>query len=166
MTMVSNIRWGDEAQTQILCEADLGFGVTTQRLMPNDDTAVAASRLRAEILDGQHGEIGPFVAPDPAAAIDTWRATASIARGPFCLNLMAAGILPPAEAVLAAKGEWPATFAAAITGLTEAQAAAAQIDWASATTIRRNHPMIATLAAQAGLADAQVDALFGMTQAP
>lgn len=100
---------------------------------------------------------------DPAAELAAWRGQASLPRTTFCANLLAAGILPPAEAVEATKGNWPATFDAALVSLTETEATLAQIEWAGATTIRRNHPMIATLAALAGLTETQVDALFGRT---
>lgn len=97
----------------------------------------------------------------PVEDHSAWRGTASVPRGLFCTNLMAAGVLPPPEAVAAAKGEWPATFDAALASLTDIEAAAAQIEWAGATSIRRNHPMITTLAALAGMTDEQVDGLFG-----
>lgn len=94
---------------------------------------------------------------DPSA----WRATASMSRGAFCSALIDAGVLPPSEAVTASRGEWPATFAKALDGMSEVAAAKAAIEWATATTIRRNHPIIAMLAAFSKMTDAQVDTLFG-----
>jgi hypothetical protein len=93
--------------------------------------------------------------------IEVIRAEMVISRGAFCLALAGAGVLPPVEAIDAAKGNWPATFAAALTGLSDAEGFGAQIEWATAQNIRRTHPLLAVLAAAAGLSDAQVDALFG-----
>ena len=94
--------------------------------------------------------------------IEEIRAGASLDLGPFCMALVGAGILPAIEAIDAAKGNWPATFNAALAGLSDAERVGAQIEWASAQRIRRNHPLIAMLAAAANLTDAQVDALFGI----
>jgi hypothetical protein len=98
---------------------------------------------------------------DPAKALADWRATASMSRLQFCWALAAAGILPKPEALASAKGEWPATFSAALSGMTADQEFGAQLEWATATTIRRNHQMIAMLTKPANLTPEQVDALFG-----
>ena len=90
------------------------------------------------------------------------REETSITRGAFCLGLVGAKILPAAEAIDAAKGGWPATFAKALSDLSDTEKVGAQIEWATAKSIRRNHPLIAMLAAAARLSDAQVDALFGI----
>jgi hypothetical protein len=90
------------------------------------------------------------------------RAGASLTRRAFCLALSVADILPPAQAIEAAKGSWPATFAAALAGLSDAEKFAAQIEWATAQNVQRTHPLIAMLADAANLSAAQVDMLFGI----
>jgi len=100
--------------------------------------------------------------PDPAETLAAERAATSLPKAEFCTNLMGASILPPADAIEASRGKWPVTFDAVIADLPVAEAAAYQITWAGATTISRVHPLIALLAAHAGLTDAQVDALFGI----
>tara|TARA_R110001606_G_scaffold173924_3_gene320410 strand:- start:1909 stop:2466 length:558 start_codon:yes stop_codon:yes gene_type:complete len=90
-----------------------------------------------------------------------WRGRALLYRRDFCIALKRAGILPVAEAIAAAKGDWPTTFETALSSLTQDEQDEAQIEWASVIEIRRNHPMIAMLGVAAGMADAQVDALFG-----
>ena len=94
--------------------------------------------------------------------IEDIRAGASLDLIDFITALVGAGILPPADGIDAAKGNWPATFAAALAGMPDAQKVAAQIEWAAVQRIRRNHPLIAMLASAARLSDAQVDALFGI----
>ena len=101
-------------------------------------------------------------APSFEPTLAEQRAATFLPKSDFCTNLMGAGILPPADAAEASRGKWPVTFDAVISSLPEAEAAAYQITWAGATTISRMHPLIALLAAHAGLTDAQVDALFGI----
>ena len=94
--------------------------------------------------------------------IEDIRAGASLDLIDFIKALVVAGILPPAEAIAASKGEWPATFASALSSMSDAAKVDAQIEWGAARTIRRNHPLIEMLAADANLSAAQVDALFGI----
>jgi hypothetical protein len=97
-------------------------------------------------------------------AIEDIRAGTFLTRRAFCLALAVAGILPTAEAIDAAKGNWPATFASALAGLSDAEKVAAQIEWATAQNVQRTHPLLAMLAGPdaANLSPAQVDALFGI----
>jgi hypothetical protein len=97
--------------------------------------------------------------------IEDIRAGMTLDRGQFCLALAGADILPPAEAIDAAKGNWPATFDAALASLSDAEKFAAQIEWATAQNVQRTHPLIAMLAAAANLSDAQVDTMFGIGEA-
>ena len=90
-----------------------------------------------------------------------WRGQATLHRRDFCIALKRAGVLPVAEAIAAAKGDWPTAFETALNALTQDEQDEAQIEWASVVEIRRNHPMIAMLGAAAGMTDVQVDALFG-----
>jgi hypothetical protein len=97
--------------------------------------------------------------------IEDRRAKAELSRAAFCMRLLALGILPAAEAVTAARGEWPGTFGAAIAGLPEAQAAAAQIEWATSETVRYGAPSLQGLALMQAGGDAEramaiLDAIF------
>ena len=117
-------------------------------------------------LDVQTGKLTPdpegWVAPSFLPSLADRRASTSIPRGTLCINLMAADLLTPADALAAAKGNWPSVFAAALTGLSEDDQAAAQILWADAQTIPRMHPWILAVQASIGVTDAQADALFGI----
>lgn len=62
------------------------------------------------------------------------------------LQLLRAGLLDRADAAIAA-----------MEGI---EGRAAQIEWASATTLRRDHPLVAALGTQLGLTDEQIDGLF------
>lgn len=101
-----------------------------------------------------------IIAPDP-------RITASLSRLDFCLALMRLKILPVDECKAAARGEWPATFAAFVAGLPTDEAAEAEIRWATAQTVEYGNPLLQGLAlAHAGDATgaaALLDAIFGVT---
>lgn len=103
-----------------------------------------------------------YVAPSFIPSLAERRAACAIPRGTLCTNLLTVGLLSPADAVSASKGNWPDVFAAAISGLSATDQAKAQISWAGAASIPRMHPLILTVQATIGLTDAQVDALFGI----
>lgn len=92
-----------------------------------------------------------------------YRNTASLSRRDFCLGLASAGILPNADAIAAARGDWPDAMASFLTYLDAAQAVDAQIEWAAAGSIERMHPFVLSLASWLSMPDADVDALFGIT---
>ena len=99
--------------------------------------------------------------------LDAERARAVLNRKDFCSALWKAGILPQDQAIMAARGEWPATFAAFTTGLSSEAATDAQIEWATSMTIRYVAPTLQALAlAHSGddqaQATATLDALFGI----
>lgn len=96
------------------------------------------------------------------------RPIASMSRVDFCKVLWRQGLLPQSEAVQAARGEWPATFASFTAGLSADAAADAQIEWAGSVTIRYMAPTLQALAlAHAGgdqvQATAILDQLFGIS---
>lgn len=102
--------------------------------------------------------------PAPAQPTDAelraaWRPGASLSRAEFCIALKRAGVLSAQEAKVAAKGDWPASFAAALAGVTDADEA--EILWAGVGTVERTHPLLIVLQAASGLTDEQIDALFG-----
>lgn len=119
-----------------------------------------------EALAGVFGAVAPYVPPPPPTPPDP-RDTAELPRAEFCKALRRAGILPASEAVIAAQGGWPDTFAAFVTGLTPDEAADAQIDWAAAVTIRYTAPLLQHLAlghsgGDQAAATALLDGLFGI----
>lgn len=117
------------------------------------------------LKNGQIIEVSADQFPPPTP-IDP-RLTAELEKGPFCIRLMELGVLPPAEAALAARGEWPATFAAYMASLAPADAARAEIEWATVSRVRYDHPMLKALALM-NTGDDQVqatallDAIFGI----
>ena len=106
------------------------------------------------------------IAPQPRVAEQ--RAEAVLDKTSFCKRLRQVGILPATEAVLAARGEWPATFAAFTSGMTEDDAADAQIEWAGALNIHYNHPLLQGLALAYANGDpdgatAVLDLIYGLS---
>jgi hypothetical protein len=97
------------------------------------------------------------------------RAAASLPKLDFCLALMRLAILPAEECKAAARGEWPATFAGFVAGMSEADASEAEIRWAAATQIFYANPLLQALAQfKAGgdpvQAVALLDAIFGIAE--
>ena len=123
--------------------------------IPNDPE----NRHYAELI-ASGVEITPY-APHVQTTEEV-RASTSIDRSAFCNGLADAGVLTDAEAIAAARGEWPASFAGFLDYLTTTQRRDAQITWASCVTVQRNHEFVVSLAWWTNMTDAQVDALFGI----
>ena len=87
---------------------------------------------------------GPLALAPPNDPRTAWRQTAYLAKGSFVRALRAEGILPSDEAVAAAKGEWPATFASALSTL-PVDPVDAQIDWSAAVGVARLNPLFLAL---------------------
>lgn len=106
----------------------------------------------------------------PSQAIYDWRTTARLERGEFVAALLDAEILSGAEAIQAAKGDWPDTFGSALATL-PVDPVKAQVQWGAATSVARLNPLFLAVlgfyAATHGLTDAQAEALgdtiFGWT---
>lgn len=131
-------------------------------------SAALAGMLAGKVVtvDGGFAVLDP---PEPATAsepelqtLEQIRASTSIDRAAFCNGLADAGVIADAEAIAAARGEWPASFAGFLDYLTTTQRRDAQITWASCVTVQRNHEFVVSLAWWTNMPDAQVDALFGI----
>lgn len=108
--------------------------------------------------------------PDPVPVPPTLaeiRASASLPRLDFCLALLRLNILPMDECKSAARGEWPATFAAFVAGMSPSDAAEAEIRWATAQNIYYSNALLQGLAmikagGDSAAATAFLDAVFGV----
>jgi hypothetical protein len=114
-----------------------------------------------------HGLEEAPVVPPHVATLAEMRAAAVLPKLDFCLALMRLSILPAAECKAAARGEWPATFAAFVEGLSEQDATEAEIRWAAASQIFYTNPLLQALALfKAGgdpaQATALLDSIFGV----
>lgn len=134
------------------------FGWIPYTAQPNDTEAHGGQIYAAALAMGPL----PYVPTDPAEILQLARDAAYLYRADFCTALMSLGILSHADAIEASRGGWPAAMQGFLVYLTEPQAAVAQIEWASAATIRRMNYLVLTLQSFLGLTDAQVDAIFGL----
>ena len=107
-------------------------------------------------------DAGVDIADYEQPTLDQIRASTSIDRAAFCNGLADAGVITDAEAIAAARGEWPSSFAGFLDYLNATQSRDAQITWASCVTVQRNHEFVVSLAWWTNMTDAQVDALFGI----
>jgi hypothetical protein len=120
-----------------------------------------ANRHYAELI-ASGVEITPY-AP-PVMTVEEIRAYTAIDRAVFCNGLADAGVITDAEAIAAARGEWPSSFAGFLDYLNTTQSRDAQITWASCVTVERTHEFVLLLAWWKDMTDAQVDTLFGIAQ--
>jgi len=84
----------------------------------------------------------------------------TVTRGQFLLAAAAAGIITEAVAEEAADGSWPAAFNTFIAGLSASQRIVAKATWADGRTVNRSNPILALIAADQGVNEAGLDALF------
>lgn len=120
-------------------------------------------RIEVNTQTGERIEIDEIVPPvmSESEQLATWRDSATLTRRQFCLACLQAGLLTPDDAITAAKGDWPTRFDMALAGLTELEIAAAKVEWASVSAVRRNAPLLAVVKTTAGVSDSQLDTLFG-----
>ncbi len=130
---------------------------------------MAAQDQGAQILPDANG-VPQAVFPTPpteAEVLAARRAVARIDRGPLCKALLAAGILSPASAVVAAKGDWPVEFEGVLEAMAPTTRIEAQIDWADAFQVRYQNQLLQSVALDwcgddEALATALLDQLFGL----
>lgn len=99
---------------------------------------------------------------DPVAELAALRAAASLSRADFIIAAVGAGIIAPADAGPAARGEVPASMQAVLSHLPEAMQVEAAVRWGASTIIERTNSVLAAIAAEMGVTDEQLDALFGI----
>lgn len=112
----------------------------------------------AEVIEA--GDIAPYVPPTEEDHRLAWRQTASLTRAEFCTKLRALNILPRAEAIAAARGDWPASFEPMLEGMSEAEQDAAMILWAAIQTVERTHPLFEKVRQFFGMTPEQADDMF------
>ena len=90
------------------------------------------------------------------------REKAVLSKMEFCLRVSELSILSNADAVAAARGEWPSAMDALLPLLTDAQKTQILIEWGASAEVSRVNVNVLTLASWLGLTDAQMDALFNI----
>lgn len=123
-------------------------------------TASPDDAAGAEIYAAAEAEASPYVAPTEDETLAAWRATATATRTSFCIAAHTQGILTDAEAIAAARGDWPASLDGALAGLSAEEQVNAKITWAAAQVIRRADDLVQLVAAFLALTPEQLDALF------
>lgn len=83
-----------------------------------------------------------------------------VTRTQFCLAVKDYALLSPQDAITAAAGGWPAAFTAALSAMPGVDATDAQIVWAAAQEIHRNHPIIIALQSYLQWTPGQMDDFF------
>ena len=117
--------------------------------------------VRVELTGAEIAELAAYEAESEANRLPEWRSKAAISRRQFCIAAYRAGLLSEADAVLAAKGEWPASFDAALVGLPANVITEAKIEWAAVSEILRSAPLLETVRQSAGVTEDVLDTMFG-----
>ncbi len=118
-------------------------------------------------LAAEMGADAPYEPEPVGPSLADRRAEAKMDRGPLCKALRAAGILSDASAVVAAKGDWPAEFEGVLEAMAPTTRVDAQIDWADASVVRYQNPLLQSVAVawcngDEAQASALLDQLFGL----
>ena len=113
------------------------------------------------IWDGSEW-IDPRTAADIAAALRARRAATWLDKSDLLIRLASFGILTPEEAEAAAGGAIPDSMAVMLATLPVDAQMAARVKWRADVQIGRNHPVIQSAAYALGLADTEVDEIFGI----
>jgi hypothetical protein len=130
----------------------LPLPITEENLAPIAEVLDAAALARVAELES---EVATLASEKTAALAEVHRLTAlvgvpagAVTQWQFRMALIAAGILPSDITLALSAIEDEAARETALT------------DWTHAATIRRDHPLIASLATQLGKTSKEVDAIF------
>jgi len=102
-------------------------------------------------------------APSFGPTLEQKRAAAKLPRDQFLIAVAAMGVITEAVAEEASTGAWPSAFDTFLSGLTVAQRITAKATWADGGDVRRTNPILALIAADQEVTDAQLDTLFGIS---
>ncbi|MDO5704029.1 MAG: hypothetical protein Q4G49_03020 [Paracoccus sp. (in: a-proteobacteria)] len=102
------------------------------------------------------------IAADAETALQTARAAASITKNALLNACMAIGLLNPAEAAQAARGEIPDKLAPVVAGLSAEERDMIAVNWPGAGVIDRLDPYLTAVSARLGVSDAELDMIFGV----
>jgi len=99
---------------------------------------------------------------EKARVMERVRQAATMSRTDFVVAVTGLGILTPSDAILAVKGEIPASLDLLFEDLSSSEQLEARIRWAGATIIERMNPFILNFAAKLEMSDDQLDSIFGV----
>lgn len=106
-----------------------------------------------------------LVERDTALDLAEWRASAVVTKIEFINRAADAGIITNADAMIAARGEWPGAMADFLLLLNEKQKREAVVEWGQSTVVERANAFIMAMGSWLSLTEEQIDALF-MDPAP
>lgn len=131
-----------------------------ERYHPDFVAACVPVPAGADIADGWtwDGEaFAPPPPPEPPAVV----VPSTVSRRQMLLALVAGEVITQAEALAAATtGAVPPAIDAVFAGLSEGDALAARITFATMSVVERSHPLIAAMIAADLVTEAQADELF------
>ena len=134
--------------------------VTGAWLWPDDQVPAGLVACPDDVGPGWTYDGQVFSPPASGSpSLEDRRLSSYLSRRDFCLAAMSAGILSEADAIEAARGGWPASFASAVPA---GQETAAQIIWASVSRIDRMDPLLLQVALAQNITVEALDTMFGI----
>ena len=100
---------------------------------------------------------------DRASEQHNLRASTSVTKNAFLQACIGIGMLTPKEASIAARGDIPEPFQAAVALMTPEQQDDLLVVWPVTTRVCRMDPLLLAVAEARGFTDDTLDALFGLT---
>lgn len=104
----------------------------------------------------------PRTADDHEAERQARRHSSFLTKSEFLQACMSVGLLTPAEAAAAARGDVPESYGPALATMSAEQRDRVAVIWPAVTRIERMDPLILAVAAGAGISDETLDAMFGL----
>lgn len=168
---ISKLKWGNQNVSfpaDITDETLAEYGVyrVTDEPQPAFDPKTQVSTLSEPYEQGgqwvRTWSVRDKTQEELDAEINLWREGATLSRRQFCIAAYRAGLLSEADAIAAAKGEWPASFDFALEGLPTSVVTEAKIEWASVSEIRRTAPLLEIVRASQNVPAETLDTMFGL----
>ena len=107
--------------------------------------------------------VDPRTDADRASEQHNRRETTLVTKAAFLQACIEIGLLTPKEAAVAARGEIPEPFQAAIAALSPEQRDMVPVVWPATTQVGRCDPLILAVATARSITDETLDALFGLS---
>lgn len=157
--VAANIGDGEEAVEGL-------FSSSEYVIRNGEPVSIPPQTSETTIFDHATGQwVDERTAADWSEALQAARDTASLSRAAFILACVPV-ILNPAEARIAAAGDFPEPFAAILATMPAEQQLEAEIRWRAATVIDRTNPLIVNMAAAANIDEWTLDEVFGVIWPP
>ena len=154
----------NDGETAVQVNDTSGVGDCTHRMVQGEMVALPPRPEPAMRYDVEAGAwFDPRTPDDLAGELEARRSATSMTKGEFLQACIAHMMLNPKEASIAARGDIPEPFQAAVAFMTPEQQDDLLVIWPVTTRVCRMDPLLLAVAEARGFTDDTLDALFGLT---